>query len=80
MERKYFSHFFSTSYDRNFKWMKLHLFFFRTELICHIAALECKPANSQQGNFKGQRKKQTKFNLVVMERNYFSHFFLQLRS
>ena len=42
-----------------------------------IVALECKPANSKQGNFTGQRKKQTEFSIVVMEGNYFSHFFLQ---
>ena len=50
---------------------EIYILFWR---ILYIVALERKPANSQ-GDFTGQRKKQTKFNIVVMERNYFSHFF-----
>ena len=44
----------------------------------HIVALECKPANSQQGNFTGQRKNKYNLILLLWKEIIFHIFFLQL--
>ena len=47
----------------------------------NIVALECKPANSQQGNFKGQAKNNQNLMLFLWKETIFSIFFLyNLRS
>ena len=40
-----------------------------------IVALECKPANTQKGNFTGQRKNKQYLIVPFQERNYFFRFF-----
>ena len=46
----------------------------------NIVALECKPANSQKGNFTGQTKNKQGLILLLWNETIFHFFFYNLRS